>query len=311
MNRTGLCLRMLDLLSTGHWLRKEDLAEILETNVRNIKEFRKELEVAGYVIETKAGKQGGYRLARNQTLPRPMLDLDEQKALNRVFSSLLASPDPQYSASFKQTLARLGTQLQADASSEVPSAMRTRLNIDANFYRQIIDCCIQSSERCQRISFTYRKPDQSVSCYVFEPYQCVVIDAVWYVNGFIKQGDYRSFKLNRIESIIPLEEFFVRSESAFQNEMTDFGMRVKQQVKLVCEFNAYSIVSEYIWADEQKIEWIDAQRFYYEGTFPNPYSCLDFVRRAGVHCTVISPQWVAETIVQEAKAIYEKAGSHE
>ena len=44
MNRTALCIRMLELLSTKKIYKISELAELLETNPRNIIEYKKELE---------------------------------------------------------------------------------------------------------------------------------------------------------------------------------------------------------------------------------------------------------------------------
>ena len=43
-------------------MRKEELAKELDVNPRNIIEYRKELEAAGYDIITTSGKYGGYAL---------------------------------------------------------------------------------------------------------------------------------------------------------------------------------------------------------------------------------------------------------
>ena len=65
MNRSALVIKMLNYLYANGRKKpvsREDLAEVLETNVRNIVEFKKELEVAGYLIESVRGKDGGYIL---------------------------------------------------------------------------------------------------------------------------------------------------------------------------------------------------------------------------------------------------------
>ena len=59
MNRAALCIRMLTLLNSRGLLSKTELAELLETNVRNIPEFKRELEIAGYTIDSIPGRYGG------------------------------------------------------------------------------------------------------------------------------------------------------------------------------------------------------------------------------------------------------------
>ncbi len=63
MGKTSNCLKMLQILSSGRVYKGQELADILETNVRNIAEYRTELEMAGYYIEGIPGKYGGYIFA--------------------------------------------------------------------------------------------------------------------------------------------------------------------------------------------------------------------------------------------------------
>ena len=55
MKRCAACIRMLQLLRSRGFMTREELAQELDTNVRNILEYRKELEEAGYVIEGTTG----------------------------------------------------------------------------------------------------------------------------------------------------------------------------------------------------------------------------------------------------------------
>ena len=74
MNRTALCIRMLALLKVRGRMRIDEIAEALETNPRNVREFRKELEIAGYPIIQTTGRYGGYQLDTSALLPAPALD---------------------------------------------------------------------------------------------------------------------------------------------------------------------------------------------------------------------------------------------
>ena len=66
MGKTALCIRMLQILNTGRIYKVTELAEILNTNPRNIYEYKKELDEisidSGFYIETIPGKYGGYKL---------------------------------------------------------------------------------------------------------------------------------------------------------------------------------------------------------------------------------------------------------
>ena len=66
MFRTALCIKMLMIFDV---VSIKELSEELETNPRNIPEYRKELEAAGYPIETVSGRYGGDRLKKTDFFP--------------------------------------------------------------------------------------------------------------------------------------------------------------------------------------------------------------------------------------------------
>ena len=73
MNRTNLCIRMLQLLKARGKMNTTQLASELEVNPRNIREFKKELVLAGYNVEEVKGRYGGYILNDQYDLPVTIL----------------------------------------------------------------------------------------------------------------------------------------------------------------------------------------------------------------------------------------------
>ena len=56
MYKTAKRIRMLMILFTRDVVSIRELAKLLNTNPRNVPEYRKELEAAGYYIQTVEGK---------------------------------------------------------------------------------------------------------------------------------------------------------------------------------------------------------------------------------------------------------------
>ena len=98
MGKTSNCLKMLQILSSGRVYKGQELADILETNVRNIAEYRTELEMAGYYIEGIPGKYGGYRLITQSVIPTVRLNEAEQRALSSGAEYLKSRNDFPYSS---------------------------------------------------------------------------------------------------------------------------------------------------------------------------------------------------------------------
>ena len=84
MGKSSMCLQMLQLLNTGRVYKCSELAEILETNSRNIIEYKKELEEAGYYITSIPGKYGGYKLEKTCLIPSLRLLGNEEKAIKMI-----------------------------------------------------------------------------------------------------------------------------------------------------------------------------------------------------------------------------------
>lgn len=89
MGKAAMCIKMLEVLNTGRIYKVSELADILETNSRNISEYRKELEECGYYIETIPGKYGGYRLESSRIIPSLKLTDEEKESIIDGFNFLM------------------------------------------------------------------------------------------------------------------------------------------------------------------------------------------------------------------------------
>ncbi|MDY3303358.1 MAG: HTH domain-containing protein [Clostridia bacterium] len=78
-SRTYNCIQMLKILFTRGTVKIKDLAAELQTNPRNIPEYKMELEFAGYQIDTVPGRNGGYRLSTSDFFPTVRLTDAEKR----------------------------------------------------------------------------------------------------------------------------------------------------------------------------------------------------------------------------------------
>ena len=115
MNRTALCLRMLQILNARGFVMRKDLARMLETNTRNIPEFKKELELAGYTIEVSRGRYGGYRLRQPLAISSLPLEQAEMKAVDEAVAYLESRSDYLYFKDFERAYEKIKVQ---DSSSK-------------------------------------------------------------------------------------------------------------------------------------------------------------------------------------------------
>ena len=81
MGKTARCIKIIQILSSRDLINTKELADVLDTNPRNIKEYIKELEECGYKIYSITGKNGGYKLDKSETIPSLKLTVSEKEVL--------------------------------------------------------------------------------------------------------------------------------------------------------------------------------------------------------------------------------------
>ena len=80
MGKTAKCIEMLQILAGGKKYKNSELADRLNVNVRNITEYRKELQECGYAFESTPGKYGGIDLKKSTVLPSLAFTKEERDA---------------------------------------------------------------------------------------------------------------------------------------------------------------------------------------------------------------------------------------
>ena len=93
MGKAAKCIQMLQILRSGRTYKTEVLASLMQTNPRNIIEYRKALNEANEYIVGGFGTNGGYRLALNSLMPATRLSAQEVNAIKGV-AKALENEDP-------------------------------------------------------------------------------------------------------------------------------------------------------------------------------------------------------------------------
>ena len=107
MNRCALTIRMLMILrarGTKYPVSTRVLAQELETNPRNIREFKKELVTAGFNIVEKKGPYGGYMLDEEQLMPVTRLTEEEMAALEEGISFMKGHPEVSFYPAYRSAM---------------------------------------------------------------------------------------------------------------------------------------------------------------------------------------------------------------
>lgn len=214
MNRTARCIRMLMILKSRESVCTNELAELLETNPRNIREYKKELEEAGFNIETIRGAGGGYRLGSSALLPLPAFDEDAIDIFCMIRDSLMADPGLPYSRRGAELLDEI---IASNPHTEVEQTVYFTPSRQRDFPKEGLEVLNEIRKAMQEgyqieICYHSRASEEPITRTV-DPYDVVCSDGSWYFVGFDHYRDeFRTFSIssNRLFLLRPLKTAFER-----------------------------------------------------------------------------------------------------
>ena len=149
MGKASMCMVMLQILNTGRVYKCSELAALMDTNSRNIIEYKKELEEAGYYIISIPGKYGGYKLDKSDVFPSLKLKEDEKRALVNLLEYVLAKKDFAYKNELQTAMSKvLSSFMHSNIESYVVNVKSLDFNKDEEFINkfQLIEKCIKSKK---------------------------------------------------------------------------------------------------------------------------------------------------------------------
>lgn len=227
MGKTSNCLKMLQILSSGRVYKGQELADILETNVRNIAEYRTELEMAGYYIEGIPGKYGGYRLITQSVIPTVRLNEAEQRALSSGAEYLKSRNDFPYSSDYEKAMGKVFAAVKHEQPQEISVANRFPLAVDEQELSRRYDTVAQCIAHRKELEMDYLSLSNKVSHRRFDPYKLFMYNNAWFMLGYDKKSyEIRYFKLSRIQSMVATENrFTVLATYKESDYLDDFGMK--------------------------------------------------------------------------------------
>ena len=312
MNRTSLAIQMLRILKARPVTKKQELAELLETNPRNIIELKRELETAGYNIEVTSGPNGGYRLVEEGMLATPDLTKEESEALQEVLLYLKSNRVTLRKDAESALEKVLAVSLKEGSGENIVSS-GTRLAMPLSQLQSVYETILHAIEDNHRIRITYKTGNQKTSTWVIHPYGMFLYKGMWYLVGYREHDHEVTLKLNRILKLEVLNLPFSKpSDFSIRKYATNYGISVEGDNHLKCMIANRFYISEYIYGDNQKIEPIDDKTILFEADFPNELTLKSFVLDLASDCRVLEPEWLAEYLKEESEkvhSLYEKEES--
>lgn len=210
-------LAILWMLSSGEKITAKQISERLEMNIRTVYRYIDTLSTSGVPIISDTGHNGGYTLLNNFIEAPLFFDFEEQtslfhaaifaeeagyyggEALNRAISKLSKYSNQKQEIKIKQHLTCLEVISRISSLSMEPFLKELEQAVADGYAVKIL----------------YHKNGKEQSKYrLVDPYRIIYWNNKWYVIGFCHlRNDIRSFRVDRIESLMLTENRFNRPEN--------------------------------------------------------------------------------------------------
>lgn len=307
MNRSALCIKMLQILNAHDFVTTRELAERLEVNPRNIAEYKKELETAGYVIESVKGRYGGYRLDEKALLPSVAFSPQEIGAIREAYAYLKSHSDFLLMPDFTSAFEKLEMAL-SDMNETSKTVYRNTDSGVSAYVEKMIHICEEAKKNCQAVSFEYRslKADKFTEVELC-PYEILNMKGEYYCLGYNRnKQSFRTYKFStaRMRHLKILEKKFTRDLDFHLNDYIGDKSIIKND-EIYVEFlitGPFAVLYSEREIGIASDKWLEEQHTLHVcATFEGKMSALQFLCSLGRNAKVIAPKEVQEEIQEEIR----------
>jgi predicted DNA-binding transcriptional regulator YafY len=212
---TTRVLAVLELLQTHARMSGSELSQRLEVDRRTVRRYVSMLEEIGIPITAERGRDGAYQLVAGFKLPPMMFTDDEALALSvgllaaRGLGLAHAAPAvASAQAKLERVMpARLKRRVRAVDETVTLETCHSVTPLDNEALVQLSG----AAQARQRVRMHYRTPQGAETEREFDPYGLAHRSGRWYAVGMchLRKG-VRSFRLDRVRSVVQLEGHFSR-----------------------------------------------------------------------------------------------------
>lgn len=307
-----MCIKMLELLNTGRVFKAQELADILETNVRNIIEYKKELEDAGYFITSIPGKYGGYKLEKSSLVPSIQLLPIEKQIIKNSFNYCLSKKDFVHKNAYIKCMSKIFSNLLIeDDTNIIISKDKVNSKVDFTIIEEFYKIIEKAIRNKTSLEMTYNFLKEPMKTIKIDPYELFIYDDEWrFFAWYHGKADIWYFKLSRIVELkettnkfsvwryYKAEEYLKKNVFSQNGEMfklTLIAHGVRARLFKEKHFG-YNQVCEDLPDGSVKVK-MDMQK--------NP-STYNTILGFGDLVEVLEPAWLIDTLKDLLKSIYKK-----
>jgi predicted DNA-binding transcriptional regulator YafY len=238
-------LSLIMLLQSRPSWKAAELAEELNVSERTVHRYMGMLEEMGIPIYSERGPYGGFSLVRGYKLP-PLIFTAEEATVLYMGANLVKEVWGQtYDDAVTAVTAKLDNVLPDDLREEVARVRRSLVvsGLTARDYRpweptlHTLRQCI-GEQNCVRLLYRGMARQEKTDR-VIEPYALAFQWGLWYLVGFCRlRQDMRTFRVDRIRDITPMEVRFAVPRDFSVREYLARTMHFEPNYKVAVQLNA-------------------------------------------------------------------------
>lgn len=196
-------LRLLSLLQTPRVWPGSELAARLEVSARTVRRDIDRLRGLGYPVEVAMGAVGGYRLAAGRAMPPLLLDDEEAVAVAVALSTTAGNPVNGIEEASVRALTKLEQVLPSRLRHRVGALRAATVSAPPPEGPGVdprgLAVLAGAAAGRERLRFSYRAGDGTMSARLVEPHRLVAAGRRWYLLAYDdERGDWRIFRIDRI-----------------------------------------------------------------------------------------------------------------
>lgn len=317
MGKAAMCIKMLEILNTGRVYKVSELADFLETNSRNIVEYKKELEECGYYIDSTPGRYGGYKLEKNNIIPVLRLMPEEKNCFIEAYNFLMTKRDFLKKKLYSKTIGKISSSIQLlENSNDLLIVDHYQLTMTESEIKERYDFIEDAIKKKNAVRIEYQSIKNGDKIHILHPYKLFLFNNAWFFLAWNPEiGEIWYFKLNRIKNWKMLnEKFKVISGFKAEDYFDSNGFRNNGQY-IHIEFLAKGIrkhlLKERQYGKNQVVTEIDDEQIKVSLDMQNENQIVSFILGCGTDVVLLSPDYLVNKVKNKAIEIknqYENEG---
>lgn len=214
---TTRVLTVLELLQSYKNMSGTEIARRLEVNRRTVRRYIVMLQDMGIPVEAERGPYGAYQLQRGYKLPPLMFTDSEAIALTLGLLAIREFRFPVDVAAVEGALAKT-ERVMPERLLKQARGLQEAITFNVAAYpallqNDFIATLSSAIQQQQQVIMRYQAWSGEESERAFDAYGIVFNEGYWYTAGYCHlRQDLRTFRLDRVVALEPIEIFFERPE---------------------------------------------------------------------------------------------------